>query len=449
MGEMRMYKKVVFAVMVACTLVFTGCADDASEVSNQTGQMEENISAGEEVQKEDEPVDLNDTLISNEAIVEARAKIWEDYLAEIRADETRKAEVENLVMEYGEVSMKYGLQEKGTADENGYPLYIALHGGGSSDTPDINDSQWSQMAMYYNKKVKNGIYVNPRGVRDTWDTHGNPESYPLYDRLIENMIAFYNVDPNRVYLLGFSAGGDGVYMITPRMTDRFAAANMSAGHPNGVNFTNLYNMPIQLQVGMLDTAYNRHTATAEYDAVLHNLAQTYGGGYDHSTLIHVQYAHNFYDNKSLKQEVIADPAAWLATGDTTSVEVNPCAIDYLDQYTREALSERVIWDLTTRAELREVDSFYWLSAGKEVNEGVVVASYNKKENSITIEENTANGPITVLISNDMLDVFAPITVHTPSETYEVTVTPDYELLKSTTYERGDKNYQFVASIVIE
>lgn len=448
MGEMRMYKKVVFAVMAACTLVFTGCADDAPEVSNQTGQIEENIDAGGEVQKE-EPIDLNATLTSNEAIDEARAKIWEDYLAEIRADETRKAEVENLVMEYGEVSMKYGLQEKGTADENGYPLYIALHGGGSSDTPDINDSQWSQMAMYYNKKVKNGIYVNPRGVRDTWDTHGNPESYPLYDRLIENMIAFYNVDPNRVYLLGFSAGGDGVYMITPRMTDRFAAANMSAGHPNGVNFTNLYNMPIQLQVGMLDTAYNRHTATAEYDAVLYSLAQTYGGGYDHSTLIHVQYAHNFYDNKSLKQEVIADPAAWLATGDTTSVEVNPCAIDYLDQYTREALPERVIWDLTTRAELREVDSFYWLSAGKEVNEGVVVASYNKKENSITIEENTANGPITVLISNDMLDVFAPITVHTPSETYEVTVTPDYELLKSTTYERGDKNYQFVASIVIE
>ena len=443
-----MYKKVVFAVMAACTLVFTGCADDAPEVSNQTGQIEENVNAGGEVQKE-EPIDLNATLTSNEAIDEARAKIWEDYLAEIRADETRKAEVENLVMEYGEVSMKYGLQEKGTADENGYPLYIALHGGGSSDTPDINDSQWSQMAMYYNKKVKNGIYVNPRGVRDTWDTHGNPESYPLYDRLIENMIAFYNVDPNRVYLLGFSAGGDGVYMITPRMTDRFAAANMSAGHPNGVNFANLYNMPIQLQVGMLDTAYNRHTATAEYDAVLHNLAQTYGGGYDHSTLIHVQYAHNFYDNKSLKQEVIADPAAWLATGDTTSVEVNPCAIDYLDQYTREALPERVIWDLTTRAELREVDSFYWLSAEKEVNEGVVVASYNKKENSIIIEENTANGPVTVLISNDMLDVFAPITVHTPSETYEVTVTPDYELLKSTTYERGDKNYQFVASIVIE
>ena len=76
-------------------------------------------------------------------------------------------------------------------------------------------------------------------VRDTWDCHFNPESYPLYDRLIENLIAFYDVDPNRVYLMGFSAGGDGVYGVTSKMADRFAAANMSAGHPNGLPLWNL------------------------------------------------------------------------------------------------------------------------------------------------------------------------------------------------------------------
>ena len=86
-------------------------------------------------------------------------------------------------MEFGDVTMKYGMQIKGDPDENGYPLYIALHGGGGSDTPDLNDSQWMQMATYYGKNVKQGIYINPRGVRDTWDTHANPESFPLYDRL--------------------------------------------------------------------------------------------------------------------------------------------------------------------------------------------------------------------------------------------------------------------------
>ena len=43
------------------------------------------------------------------------------------------------------------------------------------------------------------------------------------------MIAFYGVDSDRVYLMGYSAGGDGVYQVAPRMADRFAAAAMMAG----------------------------------------------------------------------------------------------------------------------------------------------------------------------------------------------------------------------------
>lgn len=430
-----MFKKIISLLLLTSVLAFAGCSKETDEGDKQ---------------KEDTDMTSADIeLTSEEAIKQARELLWEEYLEEIRNDETRKAEVENRAMEYGEVTMKYGMLVKGEADENGYPLYIALHGGGSSDTPDMNDSQWQQMITYYGKTVQQGVYINPRGVRDTWDTHANPESYPLYDRLIENMIAFYNVDPNRVYILGFSAGGDGVYLITPKMTDRFAAANMSAGHPNGIDLTNLYNMPIQLQVGMQDTAYDRNLVTAEYDAVLENLSKTYGGGYIHNTFIHVLYAHNFYDNHAADQEVLADPAAWLATGDTSSVMANTKAVDFLKQYTRDALPERVIWEFTNRADMRDVESNYWLRASFDVNEGMVIASYDKESNSITIEENTANGPITVLINEDMLDVFSPITVNTPSGSYETTVTVDYELLKSTTYERGDENYQFVASIVIE
>ena len=43
----------------------------------------------------------------------------------------------------------------------------------------------------------------------------------MYDRLIENMILFENVDPNRVYFLGYSAGGDGVYQIAPRLVEKY------------------------------------------------------------------------------------------------------------------------------------------------------------------------------------------------------------------------------------
>jgi poly(3-hydroxybutyrate) depolymerase len=43
----------------------------------------------------------------------------------------------------------------------------------------------------------------------------------MYDRLIENMIIFEDIDPNRVYFLGYSCGGDGVYQIAPRIVLAF------------------------------------------------------------------------------------------------------------------------------------------------------------------------------------------------------------------------------------
>lgn len=65
--------------------------------------------------------------------------------------------------------------------------------------------------------------------------------------LIENMVLFENVNPNRVYVIGYSAGGDGIYQIGPRMADRWAGAAMIAGHPNGAPADNLRNTAFTLQ----------------------------------------------------------------------------------------------------------------------------------------------------------------------------------------------------------
>lgn len=55
-----------------------------------------------------------------------------------------------------------------------------------------------------------------------------------------------------------SAGGDGVYQIAPRRADRWAAANMAAGHPDKVSLVNLYHVPFAIQVGEVDIAYVRN-----------------------------------------------------------------------------------------------------------------------------------------------------------------------------------------------
>ncbi|MBO7386012.1 MAG: hypothetical protein J6U63_06720, partial [Clostridia bacterium] len=247
------------------------------------------------------PADALSSKLENE-----RREVWEEYIRRRLDDETLKTETAGQALVFGGVTMRYTVEVIGDKPEGGYPLYIALHGGGQSDTPDINDQQWGHMQVYYRRWLKCGVYVAVRGVRDTWDTHFNPESYPLYDRLIEYMILTQDVDPNRVYLEGFSAGGDGVYAVAPRMADRFAAANMSSGHPNGVNLTNLYNLPMQLQAGEFDTAYDRNTVTAEYGIYLDRLAKEAGGGYEHRTLIHFGAGHNYADYSPMPLPVMRD-----------------------------------------------------------------------------------------------------------------------------------------------
>ena len=170
-----------------------------------------------------------------------RKAAWDEHVRAIREAGVMESELAQGRMNFGDVSMRIGVFVVGEKPEGGYPLYIALHGGGADDTPDLNDWQWDIMKDYYRYCLDCGVYVAARGVRDTWDTHFNPESYPLYDRLISYMILSYDVNPNKVYIEGFSAGGDGVYAITSRMADRFAAANMSSGHPNYVSLDNLYN----------------------------------------------------------------------------------------------------------------------------------------------------------------------------------------------------------------
>ncbi len=392
-------------------------------------------------------LNLRISLKDADAVKSVKEEVWKEYLDEIRKDTVRVKEVEECAMAYGDAVMKYGMQIIGEPEEGGYPLYIALHGGGHSDTPHMNDSQWKHMFIYYRDSVKAGIYINPRGVRDTWDTHGNPESYPLYDRLIMNMTAFQNVNPNRVYLLGFSAGGDGVYMTAPKMADRFAAFNMSAGHPNGIDLTNLYHTPIALQVGMKDIAFNRHLVTPEYGKKLDELSRKYGGGFVHETYVHKDKGHNFHDNKEEEQWVLEDPEAFLEGKESASRLCDTNAVRYISRYERAPLPKRVVWDLSNRAGLRTIESFYWLSARNIGNGGLIIAAADKATNTINIEPGTTVKEFTVLLNEDMLDLFRPITVVSPEGlSKEVMVETDYNLLKKTTWERGDKNYQFAAKI---
>lgn len=390
-------------------------------------------------------------------------------------------------------SMRFLMEIIGEPDEEGmYPLYITLHGGGGGPA-DENDSQWTAMFNYYRESVENGIYVACRGITDTWDLHFQEDSYLLYDRLIAHMIYTEYADPNRVYLLGFSAGGDGVYQIAPRMADRFAAVNMSSGHPNGVSLMNLANLPISLQAGIRDyysESAMRSIRAAEFEEVLQAYRESSGFGYEHRIWIHVPEGHNYNDYSDTDGQVLADPAAFAEKAEaenylesfleifreTTGGDgvaslsyypqemsesfnarltdfvsegleiegVNTNAIRFVDRYTRNPAPEKIVWDLSTRASSREVNTFYWLGADPSVNQGMIYAAFDRETNSYLIAPDDAvNGDFYILISPKLADLSRPVNFQTPKGNFVKELEPSEALAVQFIKETGDPELAYV------
>lgn len=179
------------------------------------------------------------------------------------------------------------------AAEDGHlqPLFISLHGGGGT-TAEANDQQWqNQIALAETYAPAEGIYLAPRAPTDQWDCWHGAGVDALLARLIQALVASGTVDPDRIYLMGYSAGGDGVYALAPRMADRFAAASMMAGHPNGISLAGVRNLPFSIQVGELDDAYDRANVARQYGAMLDTLQQADPDGYVHFTKIHQGKGH--------------------------------------------------------------------------------------------------------------------------------------------------------------
>ena len=398
-------------------------------------------------------------------VAAVREKLWQKYRAEQMRDPMRIEEAKSCQLRFGSV-MRYTCRKAGEKPAQGYPLYIALHGGGSAPT-ELNDQAWQSMSTWYLGSIKQGLYVAPRGIADTWNLHSLPDSFPLYDRLIENMILFEDADPNRVYLLGYSAGGDGVYQVAPRMADRLAAANMSAGHPNGVGACNLYNLPFLVQMGEQDSAYSRHKTAAKFSLALDSLQKECAGGYVHDCFLHLGKGHGIVerDPAETPQEVIADLAAWLEKGNLATKKVNANAIVWVRQFVRNPWPARVIWDLGTRADRSGARStgeklwptpnrgklFYWLDlsgAGEgKVDGDRIDVRLDKAANAIAIEKTTAW--LRLLLSATMLDLSKPVTVTVGGKAFVVQPRPNLKTMVRTLVDRGDPNYCFEAEITVE
>jgi pimeloyl-ACP methyl ester carboxylesterase len=176
----------------------------------------------------------------------------------------------------------YTVREVGKRPEKGWPLFIALHGGGNVPTR-INDEQWKKMQSYYRDQPSVGgyKYLALRAPNDTWNGFYDEYVPPLVMNLIRQFLLFGNVDPDKVFLMGYSHGGYGAFYIGPKIPDRFAAIHASAAAPTDGTISpwSLRNTRFTFMVGEKDTAYGRRERCEKFSQEIRKLKEEEGGGY--------------------------------------------------------------------------------------------------------------------------------------------------------------------------
>ena len=289
----------------------------------------------------------------------------------------RAGEIEEKSITRDGKTLKWLEKEFGKAEPGSRSLWISMHGGGGAPAA-VNDQQWQNQIKLY--QPEEGIYVAPRAPGDSWDLWHQGHVDPLFVRLIEGMVAVRGVDPDRVYLMGYSAGGDGVWQLAPRLADRFAAAAMMAGHPNEAKLFGLRNLPFAIFMGGNDAAFDRNKIAATKGKELEALQQADPKGYVHMVRIYEGMGH------------------WMNLKDAESVP-------WMAKFSRTAWPEKIVWyqdDVTH-------DQFYWLQVptGSAKAGQRITATVSGRE--IVIEGDVPAG-LTVNLSDRLLDLDQPLTI---------------------------------------
>jgi predicted esterase len=331
--------------------------------------------------------------------------------------DTRTDEMQNKVLTLGDLKMPFDYRVFGEKPDTGRSLYISMHGGGGAPKA-INDRQWENQKRLY--QPEEGVYVAPRAPTDTWNLWHQKHIDPMFVRLIENMVAFENVNPNRVYVMGYSAGGDGVYQLAPRLSDRWAAAAMMAGHPNETSALGLRNVPFALQMGGKDAAYKRNQIAADWQTKLAELHEADLEGYEHFVKIYPNKGH------------------WMDREDAV-------ALPWMAKHTRNVTPSKIVWvqDDVTHSH------FYWLGVEESsVKAGATIIATVDGQ-TIDLTSSDVN-KMEVFLDDRFIDLDKPIQITSGGQTlFEGQVTRSLKTLAATLDERSDSELAFPSSVEVE
>ncbi len=349
--------------------------------------------------------------ILREHPIATRQLAWDRFLASPMAQK-RKSDFEKSQVTSGKHLSPYTIKTVGDRPERGWPLFIAMHGGGGAPQQ-LNDSQWRHMQIYYKDQpqVKGYKYLALRAPNNSWNGFYDDYVYPLIENLIQQSIVFGDVDPNKVFIMGYSHGGYGAFAIGPKIPFRFAAVHASAAAPTDgqTSARTLRNTRFTFMVGENDTAYGRRERCERFAKQIdelgyQNVEFMYKPGFGHGGLPDRDMISQMYD------------------------------------YVRNPVPRRLTWEMTDSV----VDRFYWLTAEKpqrgelidaEISGNQVkVKTENCKSFSILLDRRLIDDPgkpIEIVMLQDGVE-----------RTYSVNYQPSFKTLCDSIMKTGDINLSF-------
>lgn len=283
----RIVMTMLFALSIVAGFACTGKGDLSKRQAKKVKEYFANTLQGVECEYS------NGKAIKLADIKQMRTAVWncwreavdgyseEKLIAPFAADEPRDTGYWHLPESLEpDANMPYYFIKKGEQPQDGYPLFLYMHGSGDKRSEWENGfrlchSYEDAPSLHFIPQIPNGY-----GELYRWAIQSKQWAW---EKLLRLAFLEDNIDPNRIYFYGISEGGYGSQRLASFYADYLAGAGpMAGGEPlKNAPMENLANIAFALRTGEMDYGFARNAMTYNAALTIDSLSKVHEGLYRH------------------------------------------------------------------------------------------------------------------------------------------------------------------------